>query len=165
MVHVNIDEWWWLTWIGWHCYFYEWKLPKCQLHMQNWVTPKNKRTLSSLQDSEWPHNGWLSFQPRFYRGHLSICWKSKYKIIIWLSNCLVMNCMSIIHDGVATTSTFLIVMAFMNSVDVSFQICCLRKWFSTRFTFVIFMVFMLSLIHIWRCRRYSLCRSRWSPYH
>ena len=24
---------------------------------------------------------------------------------------------------------------------------------------------VLSLIHIWRCRRYSLCRSRWSPYH
>ena len=23
----------------------------------------------------------------------------------------------------------------------------------------------LSLIHIWCCRRYSLCRSRWSPYH
>ena len=23
----------------------------------------------------------------------------------------------------------------------------------------------LSLIHIWRCRRYPLCRSRWSPYH
>ena len=23
----------------------------------------------------------------------------------------------------------------------------------------------LSLIHIWRCRRYSLCRSRWSPEH
>ena len=23
----------------------------------------------------------------------------------------------------------------------------------------------LSLIHIWRCRRYSLCRSRWAPYH
>ena len=26
-------------------------------------------------------------------------------------------------------------------------------------------LFHLSLIHIWRCRRYSLCRSRWSPYH
>ena len=25
--------------------------------------------------------------------------------------------------------------------------------------------FHLSLIHIWRCRRYSLCRSRCSPYH
>ena len=25
--------------------------------------------------------------------------------------------------------------------------------------------FFLSLIHIWRCRRYAVCRSRWSPYH
>ena len=25
--------------------------------------------------------------------------------------------------------------------------------------------FFLSLIHIWRCRRSTLCRSRWSPYH
>ena len=24
---------------------------------------------------------------------------------------------------------------------------------------------MLSLIHIWRCRRIERCRSRWSPYH
>mgnify|MGYP003691807323 CR=1 FL=1 len=24
---------------------------------------------------------------------------------------------------------------------------------------------LLSLIHIWRCRRYAVCRSRWSPYH
>ena len=26
-------------------------------------------------------------------------------------------------------------------------------------------VLNLSLIHIWRCRRYAVCRSRWSPYH
>ena len=26
-------------------------------------------------------------------------------------------------------------------------------------------VHVLSLIHIWRCRRDVLCRSRWSPYH
>ena len=26
-------------------------------------------------------------------------------------------------------------------------------------------VIYLSLIHIWRCRRNSACRSRWSPYH
>ena len=25
--------------------------------------------------------------------------------------------------------------------------------------------YYLSLIHIWRCRRYAVCRSRWSPYH
>ena len=24
---------------------------------------------------------------------------------------------------------------------------------------------ILSLIHIWRCRRYAVCRSRWSPYY
>ena len=27
------------------------------------------------------------------------------------------------------------------------------------------LVYYLSLIHIWRCRRSTLCRSRWSPYH
>ena len=27
------------------------------------------------------------------------------------------------------------------------------------------MICNLSLIHIWRCRRSTLCRSRWSPYH
>ena len=26
-------------------------------------------------------------------------------------------------------------------------------------------IILLSLIHIWRCRRSTLCRSRWSPYH
>ena len=26
-------------------------------------------------------------------------------------------------------------------------------------------MYVLSLIHIWRCRRDVLCRSRWSPYH
>eukprot|EP00826_Nyctotherus_ovalis_P020927 TRINITY_DN16658_c0_g2_i1.p2 TRINITY_DN16658_c0_g2~~TRINITY_DN16658_c0_g2_i1.p2 ORF type:complete len:112 (+),score=15.93 TRINITY_DN16658_c0_g2_i1:219-554(+) len=26
-------------------------------------------------------------------------------------------------------------------------------------------LFNLSLIHICRCRRYAVCRSRWSPYH
>ena len=26
-------------------------------------------------------------------------------------------------------------------------------------------MYTLSLIHIWRCRRSTLCRSRWSPYH
>ena len=27
------------------------------------------------------------------------------------------------------------------------------------------LIVILSLIHIWRCRRSTLCRSRWSPYH
>ena len=28
-----------------------------------------------------------------------------------------------------------------------------------------FTLYILSLIHIWRCRRSTLCRSRWLPYH
>ena len=32
-------------------------------------------------------------------------------------------------------------------------------------TTVIHKSIILSLIHIWRCRRSTLCRSRWSPYH
>ena len=32
-------------------------------------------------------------------------------------------------------------------------LCCIVYWK------------LLSLIHIWRCRRSTLCRSRWSPYH
>ena len=34
-----------------------------------------------------------------------------------------------------------------------------------RRTYCTFTVVTLSLIHIWRCRRDVLCRSRWSPYH
>ena len=33
-------------------------------------------------------------------------------------------------------------MAIMNCIDVSLQMLCLRKWFTTRFTFVIFVAFM-----------------------
>ena len=36
-----------------------------------------------------------------------------------------------------------------------------RKWGK----FLASIVLFLSLIHIWRCRRSTLCRSRWSPYH
>ena len=28
-----------------------------------------------------------------------------------------------------------------------------------------YVMYILSLIHIWRCRRIERCRSRWSPYH
>ena len=30
---------------------------------------------------------------------------------------------------------------------------------------IFYRLLILSLIHIWRCRRSTLCRSRWSPYH
>ena len=41
--------------------------------------------------------------------------------------------------------------------DWSFTTSALKKNYSS--------LYILSLIHIWRCRRSTLCRSRWSPYH
>ena len=38
-------------------------------------------------------------------------------------------------------------------------------WTNSCKQFAFLCVFGLSLIHIWRCRRSTLCRSRWSPYH
>ena len=37
--------------------------------------------------------------------------------------------------------------------------------FLTDLSFTNVFISFLSLIHIWRCRRSTLCRSRWSPYH
>ena len=45
-----------------------------------------------------------------------------------------------------------------------------NDWISWSFVAAVFLCcachdFILSLIHIWRCRRIERCRSRWSPYH
>ena len=45
---------------------------------------------------------------------------------------------------------------FWTAVDVDDVITCNNFWRAVK---------GLSLIHIWRCRRSTLCRSRWSPYH
>ena len=42
--------------------------------------------------------------------------------------------------------------------------CCCCGCFLTGWFFLAVLLW-LSLIHIWRCRRSTLCRSRWSPYH
>eukprot|EP00826_Nyctotherus_ovalis_P043909 TRINITY_DN4687_c0_g4_i5.p1 TRINITY_DN4687_c0_g4~~TRINITY_DN4687_c0_g4_i5.p1 ORF type:complete len:162 (-),score=23.58 TRINITY_DN4687_c0_g4_i5:27-512(-) len=38
-------------------------------------------------------------------------------------------------------------------------------WIRGQNTLKIYVMYNLSLIHICRCRRYAVCRSRWSPYH
>ena len=47
---------------------------------------------------------------------------------------------------------------------VSFMVCGQGRRYVTRLCNWL-AVRCLSLIHIWRCRRSTLCRSRWSPYH
>eukprot|EP00826_Nyctotherus_ovalis_P012216 TRINITY_DN13206_c0_g2_i4.p1 TRINITY_DN13206_c0_g2~~TRINITY_DN13206_c0_g2_i4.p1 ORF type:complete len:216 (+),score=58.89 TRINITY_DN13206_c0_g2_i4:422-1069(+) len=41
-----------------------------------------------------------------------------------------------------------------------FELCHPNVWWNYEWK-----IFKLSLIHICRCRRYAVCRSRWSPYH
>ena len=48
-------------------------------------------------------------------------------------------------------------------IFVSIYACLNFKQYQFRLVFTY--IYMLSLIHIWRCRRSTLCRSRWSPYH
>ena len=44
--------------------------------------------------------------------------------------------------------------------------CPMLDWQKSQTRMLIITCFLhLSLIHIWRCRRSTLCRSRWSPYH
>ena len=50
--------------------------------------------------------------------------------------------------------------ATLSQCDISITILLWKrgKWQNS-------LAWRLSLIHIWRCRRSTLCRSRWSPYH
>ena len=50
-----------------------------------------------------------------------------------------------------------------NEVHICYPQRC-RAVASSR-TGLLYTFINLSLIHIWRCRRSTLCRSRWSPYH
>ena len=67
--------------------------------------------------------------------------------IIWFILKILMNFLSMdfqtacLREWFVTKFTIVIFVAFMNFVYVLLQISCLRKWFITRFTFVLSMAF------------------------
>ena len=70
-----------------------------------------------------------------------------------------------ILDELSWISWFIIV-SYLD--DFHIELKCQFSWwyvFHNTCTLNLLDVFPLSLIHIWRCRRSTLCRSRWSPYH
>ena len=84
------------------------------------------------------------------------CWVSNSHFSAWLMNQLKMLHGLVAKWAIPTTShleTSIRVMLVYTLVVVLFKI----SWFLLQL--------VLSLIHIWRCRRSTLCRSRWSPYH
>ena len=62
--------------------------------------------------------------------------------------------------GLPTRIIIIIITAFISHLTN-------RKWYRypPRRAALTPLTIYLSLIHIWRCRRSTLCRSRWSPYH
>ena len=129
----------------------------------------------------------------FFRGSQDTAyWSWRFVLWIWLRNSernerSLLNCpvidLVVIRDlglrtpriaehmwvAVATTAT----PSGSTKVVIVSAICLvIRSWICNRRAYIstIRGIFdspttLLSLIHIWRCRRYSLCRSRWSPYH
>ena len=88
---------------------------------------------------------------------------------------------SITHTIIYTHTETFIKCSVYTSRDILYLLCYIPpRWFVRRI--VLYMlheyqicvysrlyhidtIIYLSLIHIWRCRRSTLCRSRWSPYH
>ena len=65
--------------------------------------------------------------------------------------------------------SFVEYMAFRICVMLQKWSLCFQPFFVPKFMFYLdgdpANMSLLSLIHIWRCRRIERCRSRWSPYH
>ena len=53
----------------------------------------------------------------------------------------------------------------IRTFNIAFCIICILLSERDYVTFGSLLSQILSLIHIWRCRRIERCRSRWSPYH
>ena len=111
-----------------------------------------------------------SRRSRFTNPNRNISFTWLYPIYMKSFACFSALLLSVLRQG-------LVMLKLMNSVLLPLicsPICLAVFWVFCRSPSACFKVFdnrvicevsILSLIHIWRCRRYSLCRSRWSPYH
>ena len=62
-------------------------------------------------------------------------------------------------SGCIQTAVFL---TGWSKITVTQQVLSWQLWI---YSADLWTTLVLSLIHIWRCRRVTVCRSRWSPYH
>ena len=84
------------------------------------------------------------------------CWEWSVTVLLHvcvLVRLLVMTAISYTCDITRQPS----VDSSLKITDRSFRYAAPHLWTS--------ILLLLSLIHIWRCRRSYACRSRWSPYH
>ena len=115
--------------------------------------------------------GFFSFGFDFFDLCLSFIFRSLFMIVVelmWIIS-VYFICQSNVNFNSRLCKFFLLNFSwiFVSILISIFLIhgCCITLQLFQCVFFSITMVLKLSLIHIWRCRRYSLCRSRWSPYH
>ena len=141
-----------------------------------------------------PSTNWSKFLYSFYKHHLNFQTKwdfcvTSYSLVSWRINSFasVRKCVVQLRCNATILNEF---SQSLEGKKISFVIACqsahrtevLKKittrlgFFNSGKTKASFQVSgkhpdcnelltILSLIHIWRCRRSTLCRSRWSPYH
>ena len=107
---------------------------------------------------------------RFVIVSMFILWNSSWYLIRW--QCWYFsfydNDFSFLMGYIFNKDIFL-----KNSMSKFLDYITNKQYIKNMFTFhcnkhrliLYLLCFFLSLIHIWRCRRYAVCRSRWSPYH
>ena len=90
-------------------------------------------------------------------------------ITLWLSVCFLCTWWTLRFTPCLMNQVFFLKVHYTSrKCDVLFSQGSVRtvfRWGGHFFHTWVKHFFLLSLIHIWRCRRSTLCRSRWSPYH
>ena len=103
---------------------------------------------------------------QLYHGHLE--WKlSYYNVGFYFKNCIFVHCAvtATLWRSSPPTAT-----SFPQREGAGGIVCSWWQWVVVDYSTAAVpacdhRLIDLSLIHIWRCRRSTLCRSRWSPYH
>ena len=99
-------------------------------------------------------------------------WSARCKRAAWLA--AVSSCARLLLRHFRDRSLWMMRLTVVREIPSSLEICRVERcdwdrsfwlWTSSSTACTFSAVRGLSLIHIWRCRRSTLCRSRWSPYH
>ena len=160
-------EYWWCFYSGTdtryqpeYCLWFAAGLPSCvlvQRHDKCWQLSL-KCTTTDVQDIGcWQHT-WLPASCHlFIYSSWTIVWS--LPVVDWqLAETAVYSCFKIMHR------LDLLVACWLQNNCTVCSVYVILTLYVDQVRFVIYFAF-LSLIHIWRCRRSTLCRSRWSPYH
>ena len=148
------------------CIVSNWNCATCRNHLQQSVTG----TLTSSGSTYWHLVCTCSVNCRLTLNGL---WLPGLYIFYYFSSVIIQHCLHFLLSS-HPIHLFLVLLHKSSCVHflsvVTISPCHLTAAVTLSYTLHLaickaFTDLYLSLIHIWRCRRSTLCRSRWSPYH